>query len=57
MSDVLKKDKNFVPAVLTDSKGKKQSVFLYKPQNLIITGYTTTEMARYLGMEIEEDKK
>lgn len=54
MSDVLKKDKNFVPVVLTNSHGKKQEAFLYKPQNLIITGYVTAEMARNLGLEIEE---
>lgn len=54
MSDVLRKDKNFVPVVLKNSRGNKQDAFLYKPQNMIITGYITAEMARHLGLEVEE---
>lgn len=54
MSDVEKKDTQFVPILITEKNGRKHTAFLYKPQNLVCTSYITVELLKSMGCNIEE---
>ena len=53
MSNV-ERDTQFVRVVITDTKGRKRTAYLYKPQNLVCSTYVTVELLESMGCKIEE---
>ena len=50
----IERDTQFVPVIITDTQGKKRPAYLYKPQNLVCTGYVTVELLKSMGWKIEK---
>ena len=50
----IERDTQFVRVIITDTRGKKCTAYLYKPQNLVCTGYVTVELLKSMGCKIEE---
>ncbi len=47
------KDNDFIP-VKIDFLGKEGEAYLYKPQNIIVTGYITMEAFEHFGGKYKE---